>query len=338
MAIEPGPSSTNDAQRSRREQPARPVPVPSTRAAERHRAVFSRQTAGLSSQHADAHVGLARRPRRRLAVDDSLRLIDDLTSRSVDPMFLDAQLAPRNRSKAEIWVSRVIVFTICIAVGFAGSLIVRQLHTDPRKEVRDTLISQLNGENDRVDALGKETRKLRTQVDAQSDKLGLYAGDPKTNGDDIANGLSAVSGEGITLTLANPLAANTDATDGNTAREGQGSHIRVITDADLQQLVSLLWHAGAEAIAINGHRIGVQTSVRTAGQTILIGVSQIQSPYKIQAIGDRNTLAAYMGSKALPSLYASYQASGIYPQIGKTNSMTLQPADTGDVNYARRKE
>ena len=42
-------------------------------------------------------------------------------------------------------------------------------------------------------------------------------------------------------------------------------------DADLQTLVSLLWQAGAEAIAINGNRLGVQTSIRTAGSTILIG-------------------------------------------------------------------
>lgn len=251
-------------------------------------------------------------------------------------MFSDAQLAPRHRSTAEIWFSRVVVFIICVAVGLAGSLIIQQLHTDPRKEVRNTLISQLNDQNSRVNDLVKDTRTLRNEVDAQSDKLGSTDDDETAATDNITNGFGSVTGEGITITLANPIAANTDNGDGSGPREHQSDRIRVITDTDLQQLISLCWHAGAEAIAINGYRIGVQTSVRTAGQTVLVGVNQIQSPYKIQVIGNSGVLADQMGSKALPSLYASYQASGMYPQISKTKSMTLESADSGDVSYAKR--
>lgn len=307
--------------------------------ADRRRAVFSRQAAGLEGRHALEHVPDGGRGRRRAVMrDDALRLIDDLTNRSVDPMFSDARLAPRSRGRVEIWFSRVIVFAICLAVGFAGSLIVRQLHSDPRKEVRDTLISQLNAENSRVDSLVKDTRAIREQVDVQSNKLGSSQDDGTMDRDTIGTGLGTVTGPGITLTLANPIAAGDGGSDGSTPREGQSNRIRVVTDLDLQQFVSLLWHAGAESIAINGYRIGVQTSVRTAGQTILIGVNQIQSPYKIQAIGDGDALANAMSAKTLPALYASYQASGMYPQVSKADSMTLQPADSGDVSFAKRSE
>lgn len=75
--------------------------------------------------------------------------------------------------------------------------------------------------------------------------------------------------EGIVLTVANPLSVSGDNADSSLPREN-GSQVRVVTDSDLQLLVSLLWQSGAEAIAINGNRLGVQTSIRTAGSTILI--------------------------------------------------------------------
>ena len=97
-----------------------------------------------------------------------------------------------------------------------------------------------------------------------------------------------------------------------------------MTDADLQQLVSLLWQSGAEAMAVNGYRLGVQTSIRTAGQTILIGVNSIESPYTIQAIGDKNTLAHAVSADSQPALYESYAESGIYPQVAKSDSIRLE--------------
>lgn len=48
-----------------------------------------------------------------------------------------------------------------------------------------------------------------------------------------------------------------------------------------------MFQNGAEAIAINGNRLGAQTSIRKAGGHILIGMTAIQSPYTIEAIGDR---------------------------------------------------
>ena len=100
----------------------------------------------------------------------------------------------------------------------------------------------------------------------------------------MVNGILPVQGEGITLTIANPISVSGDNADSSLPREN-GSQVRVVTDSDLQVLVSLLWQSGAEAIAINGYRLGVQTSIRTAGTTILIGVNSVQSP--ISHRGDR---------------------------------------------------
>lgn len=302
----------------------------------RRRAAFSFSVAGITSNHVKApqqnHLGRERH--RRKTDDDSLRLIDDLTNRSLDPMFSDAQLSHQSRSVATIWLTKAIVFIMCIGVGFAGSLFVQQLHSDPRKELRNVLISELTGYNEQVETLSKETSSLRRKIDKQSSKLGNGSQGTNTNDDDMMNGSSALTGEGITLTLANPLAAGSE--NGSSIRDEQSNQIRVITDTDLQQIISLMWQSGAEAIAVNGNRIGVQTSVRTAGHTILIGVNQVQSPYKIEAIGDKTALAQTLEKKSQPTLYDAFEAAGIYPQLDKASSLTLQAADSGDVSFAKR--
>ena len=52
-------------------------------------------------------------------------------------------------------------------------------------------------------------------------------------------------------------------------------------------VVNALWAAGAEAISVNGQRIGPDTFVRTAGSAILVNVTPVSSPYEVAAIGTR---------------------------------------------------
>ena len=79
--------------------------------------------------------------RRRNLDDDSLRLIDDLTNRPMDVMYTDSRLATKTPSLFSVWFTRVLVFLICIAVGTAGSVFVRQLSTDPRRSTQATVKS-----------------------------------------------------------------------------------------------------------------------------------------------------------------------------------------------------
>jgi uncharacterized protein YlxW (UPF0749 family) len=59
-----------------------------------------------------------------------------------------------------------------------------------------------------------------------------------------------------------------------------------IQDVDLRLIVNALWRAGAEAVALNGHRIGATTAIRAAGDRILVNFAPIASPYRVAAIGD----------------------------------------------------
>ncbi|MFR3302221.1 DUF881 domain-containing protein [Bifidobacterium pullorum] len=312
----------------------RSFPVEQENTPLRRRAVFSASVAAVDSHHVRPAGGAgAVRGHRRKLDDDSLKLIDDLTNRPMDPLFMDSRLAKKPSSPAATWATRVVVFVICVAVGFAGALFVQQLHTDPRRAVRESWASELEDQTSQVEDLTGQIIDLRGQIDEITKDMADYGQNDTLIQDELSSGMLPVEGEGITLTLADPIAA-----DGALPRESSGGQIRVVTDADLQQLVSLLWQSGAEAMAVNGYRLGVQTSIRTAGQTILIGVNSIESPYTIQAIGDKNTLAHAVSADSQPALYESYAESGIYPQVAKSDSIRLEAAVSGDVTHARRSE
>jgi uncharacterized protein YlxW (UPF0749 family) len=305
----------------------------------RRRAIFSDSFRAADSHHALSpdDASAIRTRRRRKTNDDSLQLIDDLVNRPMDPLFYDSRLVHEHHSAFSIWANRIIVFLICVAVGFACCLFVQQLQSDPRKQVRQTLAGQLEDRNSQIDQLTDDVNDLRIQVDKQSKAISGSVKSDTLIHDEMTNGTIAVQGEGITMTLADPIAAN-QSDQSSSSRVGTSSDIRVITDLDLQQLVSLMFQNGAEAISINGNRLGAQTSIRKAGGHILIGMTAIQSPYTIEAIGNKNALDEAMGAGKLKSLYESFKDAGIYPQVSKSNSITLKAAVTGEVQYAGRNE
>ena len=65
-----------------------------------------------------------------------------------------------------------------------------------------------------------------------------------------------------------------------------------VLDLDLQMLANGLWQAGAEAVAINGHRLSGLTAIRSAGDAITVDYRSLTRPYRVEAIGDPRTLQA----------------------------------------------
>lgn len=298
----------------------------------RRRAAFSRAFAGLEIHHAappTMPLGEEAR-RRRVRQDDSLRLIEDLTNRPVDPMFSDSRLGRSHRSPLEIWATRIIVFLVCIAVGLAGSVLVRQLRTDPRKEVRQSLASQYRQSSDEASELTRQVSQLQSEIATLSSESSTGPASRQAQQDSMDMGTLKVHGPGLEVTLADPLAASTGAAG--------GERLRVVTDLDIQRIVVILWQAGAEAIAINGHRLGPQTSIRAAGGAIMIGLESVGSPYQISAIGDRDDLSDALSAREQPELTQEFRQAGITLQTKRVKDITLEAAVTGDLRYARKAE
>ena len=63
-------------------------------------------------------------------------------------------------------------------------------------------------------------------------------------------------------------------------------------DLDLQVLANGLWQSGAEAVAVNGHRLSALTAIRGAGDAITVDYRSLNRPYRVEAIGDPRTLPA----------------------------------------------
>jgi uncharacterized protein YlxW (UPF0749 family) len=92
-------------------------------------------------------------------------------------------------------------------------------------------------------------------------------------------GVVKVHGDGVVVRL-------TDAPDQVDPVTGKASqNLGKVQDRDLQAVCNQLWHDGAEAIAINGERLTATSTIRAAGDTILVDFRPIMSPYEVSAIG-----------------------------------------------------
>ena len=187
--------------------PIKPLsfPVPAENAPVKRRAVFSDSVAQSQSRHVrPAEGGQTMPARRRRLHDASLKLIDALTNRPMDPLFSDSRLDQRPRSRLSTWATKFLVFAMCITVGFYGSLFIERLHSDPREVVRQSLASELRETRGQADTLMNEVNDLRNQVTERSKKLGGTGEDSTLVNDEMVNGLVAVEGPGISLTPPAP--------------------------------------------------------------------------------------------------------------------------------------
>lgn len=94
---------------------------------------------------------------------------------------------------------------------------------------------------------------------------------------EVRTGFAAVRGEGVRMTIDSAPGANPT---------------QAVRDEDLATLVDGLWHAGAEAIAINGQRLNVLGGIRNTGRAVHVNGRPLTPPYVVEAIGDNTTLQA----------------------------------------------
>jgi hypothetical protein len=96
---------------------------------------------------------------------------------------------------------------------------------------------------------------------------------------EATTGLGRVRGDGVVVQVAD-APGNPDAVTG----AGGAGPGRVLY-SDLQQVANALWAVGAEAIAINDQRLTATSTIRSAGEAILVDFRPVTGPYKVWAIG-----------------------------------------------------
>jgi uncharacterized protein YlxW (UPF0749 family) len=112
---------------------------------------------------------------------------------------------------------------------------------------------------------------LRSQVEGMERERGIDVPDIGDLG--VVTGEQSATGPGVIARVDNG-----PGTDG------------LVADTDLQLLVNGLWYAGAEAVSVDGERIGSLSSIRAAGDAITVNFRSIRVPYDVVAIGDPDAL------------------------------------------------
>lgn len=167
-----------------------------------------------------------------------------------------------------------------------------------QSERKDELIRLITERQEHTDELAAELDALRGRVtDAEE---AAVAGLPTLQEDlaevERAAGLTAVGGPGLVVTF--------DDASGECPQQPMDCRIQ---DVDLQLAVNTLFDLGAEALAIDGERIMATTSVRGAGQLVLVNHRVLSPPYEIVAVGDPQALEAGMEASQLAADFAVWE-------------------------------
>lgn len=165
----------------------------------------------------------------------------------------------------------------------------------------------------RSDALGSERLQV---VLADVDRLRLPAS------------ASALRGPGLVVELAD--------SEVSPQTRGELTDLR-IQDVDLRLVVNALWRSGAEAVAVNGHRIGGTSAIRSAGDRILVNFDPVASPFRITAVGDPDGLESGLHDTEISQQFDVWtQVYGLGFGVRTSKALTLPALETSEeLEWAR---
>jgi uncharacterized protein YlxW (UPF0749 family) len=190
-----------------------------------------------------------------------------------------------------------------------------------------------------ADELDLRARTLENQLArAQQQALPGAGGITRDlNRAEAAAGQTPVTGPGITVTLKEPKKQ----TSGASAGRGGTTSIsatNILTDRDVRSVVNELWHDGAEAIAVNDVRLTPTSAIRFAGQAVLVDFQPITSPYRIEAIGDADTLSTNFAQSSVASRYQTLVGvDGIGFDFTESDHLKLPASAAVTLRYAHVK-
>jgi len=190
------------------------------------------------------------------------------------------------------------------------------LAAQQRAEV-DRLTEQIAARDAEVARLSEQTLASEAAGSVRAEQIASLG---------VASAVTAVSGPGALVVVedaADPTGAGTE-------------DLGRVLDIDLQQVVNGLWQAGAEAVAINGERIGALTAIRSAEDVVLVNYVPVVSPYEVRAIGDPRTLPTeFLRSDGGAWLQAVSVSAGLRFGIDSVrDDMLLPAAPVGQLRYA----
>jgi uncharacterized protein YlxW (UPF0749 family) len=241
----------------------------------------------------------------------------------------------RRFQRPSLWTVLVPVVALVAGLLFATSSRTA-LGTDLRAGESSQLSSLIEQRDAAVARQQDELALLQRRVQALTDQAASRNGEvaaAQAEGEQglTSAGLTELSGPGISVTLddAPPLA-------GGGLPSGATADDLVIHQSDVQGVVNALWAAGAEAVSINGQRLGPTTAIRFAGEAVLVDFRPVTNPYEISAIGDPEAVSgAFLADQDVIDLAGLSDTLGFRFDFAEADELTLPAAGTPELHAAR---
>jgi uncharacterized protein YlxW (UPF0749 family) len=274
-------------------------------------------------------------------------LLDQVLAETLDPAYARAAEARTARAAAgepprSVWRRRLgpaAVALTMVAAGLLAAVTYDQAASGAqgREEVRAALVGEIQMQSDTTDDLATELEALAEQAaDARQAALAASAEGQRAIDDldaaEQAAGLLAATGPGLLVTLANAEPdADADPVGGGAEDDTRGR----VQDGDLQLVVNALWASGAEAVAINGQRLGPTTAIRFAGEAVLVDFRPVANPYEISAIGDPDELRSrFLASPEVGALAVISESFGLRFEFAEEDELSVPAGGVPELRSA----
>lgn len=230
----------------------------------------------------------------------------------------------------------LLLVGVLLAVAYRGTI-----RTAPESErARQALVRDVEAGSAVSDSLQRQAETLSGQLVRERDSVltRTETGERATREVrrlEAAAALIPVTGPGITVVVGDASAQEqVDPATGETVSVPADDNGR-LRDRDLQSVVNALWAAGAEAISVGGERLAPTTTIRAAGEAILVDLRPVTSPYAIEAVGNPDTLLPRFADSDAARRYQSYTGLyGIRFTVTRQDSLTLRAATGPELRYA----
>lgn len=192
--------------------------------------------------------------------------------------------ARRARGRWRLTASVVVAGAVLGLVAGAG---VAQLRAGPlQAQDRAVLEAEVERRTAVADELAEANEQLRLEIEAEQEAVigeGATSLLEATDRLAVVTGAVPVVGDGVVVVMD-------DAPGDGVEDQSQISDDSRVRDVDVQTVVNGLWAAGAEAVAVNGQRLTSLSTIRHAGDAIVVDLRQLARPYTITAVGDPGAL------------------------------------------------
>ena len=187
-----------------------------------------------------------------------------------------------------------MLFIVCLITGF---IIGFSYNLSKDKRTLSSASSQFEQENQYLEDLIRQkerNKELAGELAELEEKIRTYEKQYSSNEAQYEQniedaeqlrlllGLSAGAGEGIKITLQ----------DGDYNAQSTNPNDYIVHESHIFKVLNELKIAGAEALAINGQQLKVNSYISCNGPVITIDGQQYPAPFVIEAIGNQDTLIA----------------------------------------------